>query len=199
MSKPLQIGITGGIGSGKSIICQIFACLGIAVYDADSRAKTLMTSDGILVSQIQKEFGDLSYHEGGGLNREHLARMVFNDADRLKKLNSLVHPRVAEDYNHWLAEHQSDNYVIKEAALLYETESYKALSKVIVVIAPEAKRIERVIMRDFHRSESQIRAIIGSQMSDEEKSSQADYRIINDESQLVIPQVLALHKQFILN
>jgi dephospho-CoA kinase len=197
VSNPIQIGITGGIGSGKSIVCRIFTCLGVAVYDADSRAKTLMTSDGILVSQIQKEFGDLTYHTGGGLNREYLARVVFNDADRLKKLNSMVHPRVAHDYNHWLTEHQSDKYLIKEAALLYETESYKALSKVIVVIAPEEVRIERVKRRDVHRSEDQIRAIIDSQMSDTEKSSRADYHILNDESKLVIPQVLALHKQFI--
>ncbi len=158
-----------------------------------------MTTDGILVSQIKKEFGDLTYHAGGGLNREYLARVVFNDADRLKKLNSLVHPRVAEDYNHWLIKHQSDNYVIKEAALLYESESYKTLTKVIVVIAPEALRIKRVMKRDVHRSEDQIRAIIGSQMSDTEKSNRADYHILNDESKLVIPQVLALHKQFILN
>lgn len=197
MSNPIQIGITGGIGSGKSIICRIFTCLGVAVYDADSRAKSLMTTDGILVSQIQKEFGDLAYHAGGSLNREYLAGIVFNDADRLTKLNSLVHPRVAEDYNRWLTDHQSDKYVIKEAALLYETESYKTLSKVIVVIAPEAIRIKRVRKRDVHRNEIQIRAIIDSQMSDTEKSNRADYRIINDESQLVIPQVLDLHKQFI--
>lgn len=196
MTRPLQIGITGGIGSGKSLVSRIFACLGISVYDADSRAKAVMTTDGILISAIRKEFGGLSYHADGSLNREYLARHVFNDPERLEVLNKLVHPRVADDYNRWLREHRSENYVLKEAALLYESGSYKLLDGVITVYAPEGLRIERVLQRDLHRSADQVKAIIRSQMSDEEKVKRADYVIHNDETHMVIPQVLELHSAF---
>jgi dephospho-CoA kinase len=197
MPGPLQIGITGGIGSGKSLVTRIFACLGVAAYDADSRAKAVMTTDGILITAIRKEFGGLSYLNDGSLNREYLAQHVFKDAERLEVLNKLVHPRVGEDYSRWLAEHQSDKYVLKEAALLFESGSYRLLDQVIVVYAPEEIRIARVLQRDPHRSEDQVRAIIRNQMSEEEKVSRADHVIANDESRLVIPQVLDLHKLFL--
>lgn len=196
MGKPLQIGITGGIGSGKSLICRIFSCLGISAYDADSRAKEVMTTDGILISLIQKEFGRLSYHEDGTLNREHLSEAVFNNPERLKVLNELVHPRVGEDYKQWLSEHHSDAYVIKEAALLFETGSHKSLDKIIVVSAPEHIRIKRVLVRDAQRSKQQVEEIMKNQLGDEEKMKRADYIIINDESRMVVPQVLQLHKVF---
>jgi dephospho-CoA kinase len=96
---PLQIGITGGIGAGKSIVCRIFNCLGIPVYDADGHAKELMTTDVILISNIKKEFGELSFSTDGSLNRDYLSRTVFNDREKLSKLNSLVHPRVGADYS----------------------------------------------------------------------------------------------------
>src|SRR4051812_48778221 len=99
---PLQIGITGGIGSGKSLVSKIFHVLGVPIYDADSRAKNLMTTDGILVSQIEKEFGVLSYNSDGALNSAHISKLVFNNPDRLNVLNGLVHPRVAEDYKQWV-------------------------------------------------------------------------------------------------
>ena len=147
MKKPIQVGITGGIGSGKSVICRIFTSLGIATYDADSRAKILMTTDRILVDQIKKEFGNLSYHRDGSLNKEHL-RQSFSDPLRLKKLNELVHPRVAADYGNWVAQHADDNYVIKEAALLIESGSADKLDYLIVVYAPKPLRIQRVLNRD---------------------------------------------------
>lgn len=158
MNRPLQIGITGGIGSGKSLVCRMFACLGVPVYDADSRAKSVMTTDGILVMQIKKEFGGLSYHADGSLNRNYLAGTVFNNPERLEVLNKLVHPRVGEDYLKWLDKQREHAYVLKEAALLYESGSYKALDKVIVVHAPEAVRVARVRQRDPHRSEQIGRA-----------------------------------------
>lgn len=197
MRKPLQVGITGGIGSGKSLVCRIFQCLGVSVYDADSRAKSLMTTDGILVSQIRKEFGDLAYHADGSLNRKYLGETVFNDPDRLELLNKLVHPRVGEDYRQWLEENSREVYVLKEAALMFESGSYKALDKIIVVYAPEDLKVSRVLGRDLHRSEKDVRAIIRNQMPDETKLKQADHIIFNDDSQLVIPQVLSLHQQFL--
>ena len=196
MNRPMQIGITGGIGSGKSLVCRIFSCLGVSVYDADSRAKSVMTTDGILVMQIKKEFGGLSYHADGSLNRNYLAETVFSDPVRLEVLNKLVHPRVGEDYLSWLEKHKDEDYVLKEAALLYESGSYKVLDKVIVVHAPEFIRIERVKQRDPHRSEQDIKTIIHNQLNEEVKLQQADFVVINDETKLVIPQVLALHQVF---
>ena len=196
MNRPLQVGITGGIGSGKSLVCKIFQHLGVSVYDADSHAKALMTTDGILVEQIKKEFGDLSYHRDGTLNREWLASHVFSLTDKLEKLNGLVHPRVAADYDRWLAERLSQPYVLKEAALLYESGSYRLLDKVVVVSAPERIRQERVLKRDSHRSVEQFKGIVEKQLPEEEKLKRADYIIVNDGTKLIIPQVLFLHEAF---
>lgn len=197
LAAPLQVGITGGIGSGKSLICRIFSCLGIAVYDADSRAKEVMTTDGILVSQIQKEFGRLSYHEDGTLNRKYLNDLVFKDRAKLNVLNQLVHPRVGEDYKQWLETQKQSDYVLKEAALLFETGSYKSLDKTIVVTASVTLRLKRVLARDSHRTEEQVKSIMANQWNEEEKINRADYVITNDDTKLVIPQVLKLHEMFL--
>ncbi len=196
MKSALQVGITGGIGSGKSLVCKIFGLLGVPVYDADSHAKGLMTTDGILISQIKKEFGDLSYHPDGSLNRAWLGEHVFLNEEKLQKLNSLVHPRVADDYNDWFRRHSKEPYVLKEAALLYESGSYRALDKVIVVSAPEALRQKRVLLRDVHRTVEQFKGIVEKQMAEQEKLQRADYIIVNDDTTLVIPQVLKLHLEF---
>ena len=197
LNHTLQIGITGGIGSGKSLVCRIFAQLGVPVYDADSHAKKLMTTDGILISGIKKEFGDLSYHPDGALNRKYLADHVFNNEKKLALLNNLVHPRVGADYEQWVRKHSTHRYVIKEAALLFEAGSAKALDQIIVVYAPESMRIKRVLSRDTHRTVEQIREIVGKQMPEDEKLKRADHIIVNDETQLIIPQVLKLHQQFL--
>ena len=197
MGKPLQIGITGGIGAGKSLVCRIFQSLGVPIYDADSHAKNLMTTDGILVDQIKKEFGTLSYDERGGLNRKYLSGTVFNDETKLSKLNSLVHPRVALDYDRWLAEHKASPYVIKEAALLFESGSSALLDKIVVVTAPEKMRVQRVLKRDPQRTEQDVINIIRNQMTEEEKLKRADAVIQNNETELVVPQVLKLHRQWV--
>lgn len=196
MHKPLQIGITGGIGSGKTLVTKIFACLGIPVYDADSHAKELMTTDGILISQIKKEFGDLSYLTDGTLNRKYLGEVVFNQQEKLDILNSLVHPRVRQDFAQWTDRYSEKPYVIREAALLFETGVYRLLDRTIVVYAPEDVRIRRVMKRD-NRPEAQVRAIIRKQLSEEEKKALADDIIYNDDSILVIPQVLELHHRLL--
>lgn len=197
MKAPLQVGVTGGIGSGKSLVCKIFAQLGIPVYDADSHAKALMTTDGILISQIKKEFGHLAYLPDGTLNRKHLADHVFADEDRLEKLNELVHPRVAIDYEKWLSSHVKEIYVLKEAALLFESGSYRSLNKIITVSAPETLRQKRVLHRDAHRTVEQFKGIVEKQMPEEEKLKRADYIIVNDDITPVIPQVLTLHRMFV--
>jgi dephospho-CoA kinase len=196
LKKPFQIGVTGGIGSGKSLICRIFACFGVPIYDADSHAKELMTTDGILISQIKKEFGELSFLQDGSLNRNYLSKEVFSDADKLRKLNSLVHPRVAEDYSRWVEQHNGFQYVVKEAALMIEAKSYTSLDQLIVVSAPEETRIKRVLRRDKQRTEKQVREIINNQMPEKEKCAIADHVIINDDTTMVLPQVIALHQLF---
>jgi len=196
MHQPVQIGITGGIGSGKSLVCRIFHVLGVPVYDADSRAKKLMTTDGILINQIKKEFGTLSYYEDGTLNRELLGKNVFNNPEMLARLNSLVHPRVALDYSQWTQEQSGVKYCLKEAALLFEAGSYQSLDKIIVVAAPDELRIKRVLQRDRHRNRADVEKIINNQMPQEEKINKADFVINNNETELVVPQVLKLHEWF---
>jgi dephospho-CoA kinase len=197
VNTPLQIGITGGIGSGKSLVCKIFHNLGVPVYDADSHAKGLMTTDGILVSEIKKEFGELSYNVDGSLNRAYLSDTVFNNTEQLKILNKLVHPRVGANYRQWVEENRNHPYVLKEAALLFESGADQSLDKVIVVYAGEELRKRRVLKRDAHRTIDQVLAIMENQMPEEEKIKRADYKIRNDESMLVVPQVLELHQRFI--
>jgi dephospho-CoA kinase len=197
VNRPLQIGITGGIGSGKSLVCKIFHHLDIPVYDADSHAKGLMTTDGILVSEIKKEFGELSYNLDGSLNRAYLSDTVFNNAEQLKILNKLVHPRVGANYKQWVEQHKNHPYVLKEAALLFESGANQSLDRIIVVCASEELRKQRVLKRDVHRTADQVTAIMENQMPEEEKVRRADYKIRNDESVLVIPQVLELHRRFI--
>lgn len=197
MKTPLQVGITGGIGSGKSLVCKIFQCLGISVYDADSHAKELMTTDGILVSEIKKEFGVLSYNADGSLNRAYLGNTVFNDSEKLKALNALVHPRVGMNYKQWVEQRRDQPYVLKEAALLFEANSHQSLDKVIVVHASEALRLQRVVKRDHHRTTEQVLSIMKNQMPEEKKLEKADFIIRNDETILLIPQVVALHHRFI--
>ena len=155
-----------------------------------------MTTDGILIDSIKKEFGDLSYTVDGSLNRTFLADNVFRNEVQLQKLNALVHPRVASHYHDWVSK-QSSHYVLKEAALIFEANSHRFLDNVIVVSAPLEMRIKRVLGRDKHRTVEQIRAIVEKQMPDEQKAERADYIIVNDESTLVIPQVLALHQIFL--
>jgi dephospho-CoA kinase len=152
-----------------------------------------MTTDGILISNIKKEFGDLSYNTDGSLNRNYLSLRVFNDAEQLRKLNQLVHPRVAIDYKRWVENKVGARYVLKEAALLFEAGSNQQLDKVIVVTAPETLRIKRVLKRDHHRTEAQIRSIVENQMPEEEKMERADFIVRNDETVLLIPQVVELH------
>lgn len=195
--RTLRIGITGGIGSGKSMICKVFALLGAPTYDADSRAKNIMTDDRVLIDQIKGKFGDQSYHADGSLNREYLSKEVFNDPVKLLELNKLVHPRVAIDSEKWINENKNAPYIIKEAALLFESGSYKALDKIIVVTAPESIRLNRVIDRDKTKTKDDVLKIIRNQMSEVEKMSLADFIIKNDETDLVIPQVLKLHERFI--
>lgn len=194
MSKelPLQIGITGGIGTGKSTVCKIFSVLGIPIYDADSRAKWLMDHDLEIKRGVTKLFGEEAYSTEG-LNKKWIADKAFHQKELLEKLNAIVHPAVGKDYKQWVEEHSSASYLIKEAALMFESGSYQKMDKIILVTAPLKLRIDRVSLRDTHRSLADIEAIISKQMPEEEKKTKSDFIIQNDEKKLLIPQVLALH------
>ena len=196
MNGPLQIGITGGIGAGKSLAAKVFHILGVPVYDADSRAKNLMTSDPVLVDQIKKEFGSAAYLPSGDLNRAFVSQQAFGASEKVDALNQLVHPRVAQDYASWASSRSQFPYVMKEAALLFEAGSYKSLDKIIVVTAPEPLRIRRVLARDPQRSEFDIKKILANQMPEKEKAERADYVLVNDEEAMLLPQILTLHETF---
>lgn len=190
----LQIGVTGGIGSGKSLVCRIFSTLGIAIYDADSRAKWITNNDISVKKAVIEHFGEEAY-TAVGLNRGFMAQKVFNNVDQLHILNGIIHPAVGKDYELWASE-QSSAYIIKEAALMFESGSYKMLDKVINVSAPIKLRIARVLKRDSFRTKDEVLAIINKQLSEEERSERSDYEIVNDEQQMLLPQVLALHDKF---
>lgn len=193
----VKIGITGGIGSGKTTICKIFEILGIPVFYADDVAKDIMTQDPLLVEDIKKNFGALSYHDSGELNRKHIAGIVFNNDKELAKLNSLVHPAVFRAFDQWDANISTAvPYNMKEAALLFESGSYKKCDLTILVTAPINIRIARVMQRDGI-SEAQVRARMDKQLADEEKIKMADFFIVNDENQSVINQVLHVHQQIL--
>lgn len=189
----LQIGITGGIGSGKSTVCHYFKELGIPVYYADARAKWLMTHDEMLIAKIKSLFGQEAYSGEGQLNRAYIAGIVFNDPQKLKLLNSLIHPAVARDQKAWHDAQKNVPYTLKEAALIYESGSYKALDKVIMVFAPEAVRIERVVKRDSISKEA-VEARISKQWSEEKKLRLADFIILNEGHQDLKLQVNNIHK-----
>lgn len=193
---PLRIGITGGMGCGKSTVSRVFGVLGIPLYDADSRAKWLMNNDPVLKDSIQREFGEESYLPDGTLNRAYVTSHVFGNEGRVKIMNSLVHPRVGVDYQNWQLQHTQAPYTLREAALLFEANAYHDLHAVLVVTAPLELRIQRILQRDPHRTKADTLAIIAKQMPEEEKISRANYLIHNDESQLVISQVLNLHNIF---
>lgn len=194
----LRIGITGGIGSGKSVVARVFAALGVPVYDSDSRAKHVMANDLVLRAQLQEAFGADAYDATGQLNRPYLARVAFNDAAQLARLNALVHPRVGEDFAGWSAAQAAAGqpYTLKEAALLYESGAYKGLDAIITVFAPAEVRAARVLRRDAHRSAIDVQAIMAKQLSEDEKLARAEHVVYNDDSQLVLPQVLALDAAF---
>lgn len=192
--QPLLVGITGGIGAGKSTVAKVFSLLSVPIYSADDRAKWLMASDPLLKEGIVQAFGKEAYTDDGVLNRVFLAEKVFADLKQTEIINNLIHPAVGRDFKAW-AERQESHYVLKEAALLFETGSYKELYKTINVSSPLVLRISRVMRRDSQRSRSQIQEIINRQLPDAEKNKLADYVINNTENKMIIPQVLAIHRE----
>ncbi|MBI1183048.1 dephospho-CoA kinase [bacterium] len=189
----LKIGITGGIGSGKSTVARMFMQLGIPVYEADQRARWLQDHEP-LKSQIIEAFG-ASYYVAGKLNRAQLAQLVFNNKEKLAELNALVHPAVASDYAHWLSA-QNAPYILKEAAIIFETHSENQYDYIILVTAPTSLRIERVMQRD-KLAAKEVEARMKNQWSDEEKKQKAHFVIENTTLEDTQNQVVALHNKIL--
>ncbi len=189
-----KIGLTGNIGSGKTTVRKIFEILGVPVYDSDEKAKFLINNNKNLILKIKKEFGENIYSENGKIDKKRLAEIIFNDKNKLEKINSLVHPFVKEDFNKQAGK-QNFPYIIKESAILFETGLYKELDINITVYAPEKIRIKRVAERD-NTGEEQIKSRIKNQFSDEKKNKLADYIIHNYDDKQVLSQVLRLHDIF---
>ena len=190
----LKVGLTGGIGSGKSTVAQIFEVLGIPVYYADVEAKRLMNEDPELRSAIVEAFGKQAYHENT-LNRKYISSIVFSDRAKLDLLNSIVHPATKKDGETWM-HHQITPYAIHEAALIFEANVNERLDYVIGVSSPMELRIKRAMQRD-NASREEVLERMNKQLDVETKISRCDFVLINDEQQLLIPQVLALHEKLI--
>lgn len=190
----LKIGITGGIGSGKSTVCKIFKVLGIPVYYADDRAKSLMIEDPQLIKAIKALLGEEAYSADGQLNRAHVGNIVFKDKEQLEKLNAIVHPAVAKDGARWHLKQTNVPYTLKEAALLFEAGSYRQLDQLICVIAPQEVRIQRVMKRD-QVERAAVLARMDKQWPQAKKARLSDFIIYNDGRMPLIPQVLRIHKK----
>lgn len=192
----LHVGITGGIGSGKTTVCKIFETLSVPVYYADDRAKELMIKDEEVVQKIKQLFGEDAYLKSGALNRKHIAQSAFKDKNVLNQLNAIVHPAVFVDTQRWYGFHQHKPYTLYEAAIMFESGSSRMMDKMITVFAPLEDRIERTIKRD-KMSLDEVMERISKQMPEEEKIRKADFVIYNDHSVSLIEQVLAIHRQLI--
>jgi len=191
----ITVGLTGGIGSGKTLISEIFNRLGIPVFNADYEARKIMNSNEDVIVQIEKEFGDDIYNTEG-INRKKLAAIIFENESALKKINSIVHPKVRESFINWSNEKTSFSYVIEEAAILFESNAHKELDITINVHTDELIRINRVVERDQVPIEA-VKSRMKNQLTDEERISLSDYTIYNDGKRMVLPQVLEIHQKIL--
>ncbi len=188
-SSPLKIGLTGGIGSGKTTVAKVFESLGIPIYYADACAKSLMEENEQLRSDIQKVFGEKVYKKGV-LNRKYLAEIVFEDKKALEKLNALVHPRVRADFKNW-AKKQGTPYVIEESAIIFEIAIEKDFDKIISVICPLEERMERILQRDC-TTKKQVQARMAMQIGDKKRIEKSDYLLKNGKDELLLPQIIEI-------
>jgi len=193
----IKVGITGGIGSGKSTVCKIFKVLGIPVFEADEQARQLMNSNSVIHDQLIELFGTSVYLQNQIIDRKYLAGIVFSNPSLLAQLNGIVHPKVGEAFAVW-CENQQSPYILHEAAILFESGFYKLMDKTIAVVANENERIERVMKRDG-ASEELVNQRMRNQWSDIERIKLADFVISNNEDELIIPQIVELDKKLRAN
>lgn len=190
----LKIGITGGIGSGKSTICNFFRLLGVPVFNADQEAKKVMNESSIVRSKLVVSFGNDIYLPNHTIDRKKMAGIIFNSPSLLQKVNAIVHPEVRKYFFAW-CEQQESPYIVHEAAILFESGFYEMMDFTILVTASEEERVKRVMRRDQSTAE-QVKERMGKQWTDEQKAALADFTIRNDNRELIIPQLLNLDKKF---
>lgn len=191
----LRVGLTGGIGSGKSLICSILEKFRVPVYYADAEARRLMNSDPGLKDGIRTLVGAKAYGEEG-LDRKYLADRLFGNSEMLEAMNALVHPAVRKDFETWTLAHKGAAYVVKEAAILFESGAHRELDSTVLVYAPVELRIRRVMERDRCDREAVLKRM-SHQMAEEELKKLVDHVIVNDEQQMLLPQVVELHNSMI--
>ncbi|GAB4148120.1 MAG: dephospho-CoA kinase [Bacteroidia bacterium] len=189
-----KIGLTGGIGSGKSTVAGLFAALGVPVFISDLEAKKLQDENEHVRSAIKALFGDDVYKSDGKLDRKMVASKVFGKQQVLERLNAIIHPAVAIAFEEFCKKHSDAPYIIKEAAILFESGAWRALDAIITVAAPEEMRVQRVMNRD-HVTKDDVLIRIGMQWSDEDKIKRSQYVVCNDEKELLLPQVLQIHQE----
>lgn len=189
----IKVGITGGIGSGKTTVCKLFELLGIAVYYSDDEARKILDNDSAVKSELLKLLGPTILNELEQIDRKKIASIVFSDTTKLAALNAIVHPAVANHFEDWCKK-QSSPYILKEAAILFESGTNKQVDRTIVVTAPVELKLSRVMARD-KTSEAEVLKRMANQLPDEEKIKLSDFVIQNNEENLLIPQVLLVHEQ----
>ncbi len=192
----LKVGLTGGIGSGKTLVCEVFKTLGIPVYSSDTEARNILNDDPLVKTQLISAFGSDVYSQDGILNRHRVSEIVFNNTEQLNKLNSIVHPAVRNHFLLWLAKNKTAPYIIKEAAILIESGAHRDVDVIVTVFAPLELRISRVMERDKISREA-VMGRITRQMDEEQKVALSDYVIYNNDRSLMLPQILQLHKNFL--
>lgn len=191
----IKVGLTGGIGSGKSIVARVFQIMGIPVYNSDERAKALYVESKEVKAAVIDLLGEQSYLESGELNRKYIGEQVFSNQSLLEQLNKIIHPAVGRDFEHWTSR-QNAPYVIKEAAILFESGAHVGVDQIVAVSAPDEVRIRRVIERDDVTREEVLRRM-SNQMNQEELIKKSDFVIANDDRRLIIPQILEIHENII--
>ena len=194
-NEPKLIGLTGGIGSGKSTVSKIFKSLGVPVFNSDLEAKKIINTNPNVVKAIESKFG--AVYINGVLDAKKMAVIVFKDKNLLQQLNEIVHPKVKEAFEDWIKQHENEKFLIKEAAILIEVGAYKDLDKIILVTAPKDVKIKRVVARDGVQAKDVI-IRMDAQLSDKEKLKLVDFVINNDEKEPLIPQVLHIYTQLLL-
>lgn len=192
----IKIGVTGGIGSGKSMVCRIFSALSVPVFYADIVAKEIAENDKDVVRSIKENFGNDIFTQEGKLDRKRLSEIVFNDSKKLNTLNNIIHPAVKNAFDFFLNENKNAPYTVKEAAILVESGAYKHVDKIIVVTAPVKQRIQRVVKRD-DVSENEVQVRINKQLPQEDLIKYAHFIINNEDGAMLLPQVIEINKSIL--
>lgn len=194
-NKPLKVGVTGGIGSGKSMVCNIFKTLRVPVFNADTEAKKLMNNDQNIKHALIALLGKNIYTDQGTLDKKGMADIIFNDKEILQKINQIIHPAVRKQFGVWY-QNQNTDYIVQEAAILFESGAYQLMDINILIKAPEELRIKRVMERDGVL-ENQVIARMANQWNDEKKEKLADFIVYNDERDFLTTQILEIHKKIL--